>query len=59
MWLEVFIGATGTVKIAKGLDRIKREKGVGVGGRKRSQKGRVITDRRRTKDFQDTKIRVF
>lgn len=48
----MFIGATGTAEVAKGLKE-KR-----VGRRKRSQKKKKRShNRRRTVDFQDTKVR--
>lgn len=46
----MFIGATGTVEIAKGLHE-------GRGKEEESEKERAIERRRRTKSFQDTKIR--
>lgn len=53
----MFIGATGTVEIAKGLHEGRKELKEWRGKEEESEKERAIERRRRTKSFQDTKIR--
>lgn len=49
----MFIGATGTAEVAKGL----KEKRVGRRKRSQKKKKKRSHNRRRTVDFQDTKVR--